>query len=167
VGYGLTRTGCHPNGNFHASFFVSIPLLAYGLGRSFGVEPQAFDLLSILAIGACGALTLTWAEADGLSGGPQFGIGDGAFLIGCIGSAMYPVITKWGLAKSLISQIAAVRTFWSLVIGSIIFAILGFLLEDPEGLTAMTKLDILILLYLSVFSSAITFWLLQSSTHGR
>ncbi len=48
-----------------ATLYVSVPLLAYYLGRLFGVERRAVQLLGILILGAVGALGLAWAETGG------------------------------------------------------------------------------------------------------
>lgn len=56
-----------------ATLFVSVPLLAYGLGRGLGVERSAGRLLTILALGAAGALGLAWAENGGNFTGCSWG----------------------------------------------------------------------------------------------
>jgi len=147
-----------------ATLFVSIPLLAYCLGRGLGVEPRAGRLLSILALGAIGALGLAWAENGGHSGGLQFGIGEMGFFVGCLSFALYPVLTKWGLDKGWLSQYAAPRTFWSLLTGSVLMGSLGLIWEEPQALSTMTFTDMLLLVYLGVFSSGVTFWLQQGAT---
>ena len=106
-----------------ATLYVSVPLLAYWLGRGFGVEPRADRLLAILALGAAGALGLAWAESGGRFSELQFGIGEAAFFLGCMASALYPVLSKWGLNRRWLSQAAAVRTFWSLLVGSVLIGI--------------------------------------------
>ena len=147
-----------------ATLYVSIPLLAYCLGRGLGVEPRAGRLLSILALGAVGALGLAWAEAGGHSGGLQFGIGEMGFFLGCLAFALYPVLSKWGLEKGWLSQYAAPRTFWSLLTGSVLMGSMGLIWEAPQALSTMTFTDTLLLVYLGVFSSGVTFWLQQGAT---
>ncbi len=147
-----------------ATLFVSVPLLAYCLGRGFGVERRAGQLLGILALGAVGALGLTWAEAGGKLGELQIGIGEAVFFFGCVASALYPVLSKWGLARGLLSQRALLRTFWSLLMGSVLIGSLGLLGEAPQQLAAMTLSDALLLVYLGVFSSGLTFFLQQRAT---
>ncbi len=147
-----------------ATLYVSVPLLAYCLGRGLGVEPRAGRVMSILAVGAVGALGLAWAEAVGQSGELQFGAGEVGFFIGCLVSALYPVLSKWGLDKGWLSQYAAPRTFWSLLTGTLLIGSLGLLWETPGALATMTFTDTLLLVYLGVFSSGMTFWLLQRAT---
>ena len=79
-----------------ATLFVSVPLLAYCLGRGLGVEQRAGRLLAILALGASGALGLAWAENGGDFSGMQLGFGELGFFFGCVASALYPVLSKWG-----------------------------------------------------------------------
>ena len=144
--------------------FVSIPLLAYCLGRGLGVEPRAGRLLAILAIGAAGALGLAWAEGGAELGKLRFGIGEAVFFLGCLATALYPVISKWGLERGWLTHGAALRTFWSVVIGGVLIGLAGLIWEAPRVLAAMTLADVLLLAYLGVFSSGVTFWLLQRAT---
>jgi drug/metabolite transporter (DMT)-like permease len=147
-----------------ATLYVSVPLLAYCMGRVFGVEQRAGRLLGILAIGAAGALTLAWAEAGGQLKTLRLGIGELGFFVGCIASAAYPVLSKWGLNKDLLSERSIVRAWWSLLTGSILIGALGLAWESPHALSAMTFSDGLMLVYLGVFSSGMTFWLYQGAT---
>ena len=147
-----------------ATLYVSVPMLAYYLGRLFGVEQRAVRLLGILILGAIGALGLAWAETGGQLGELQFGIAEAAFFVGCVASALYPVLSKFGLNRGWLSQRAEVRTFWSLLTGSVIVGVLGLITEMPQQLVTMTLLDTLVLIYLGVFSSGMTFWLTQRAT---
>ncbi len=147
-----------------ATLYVSVPLLAYFFGRALGVERRASQLLCILIMGAVGALGLAWAESGGQTAKLQFGLAEGAFFVGCLASALYPVLTKWGLNHGWLSPSAELRTFWSLLIGSGLVALAGFVLEDAQKLISLTLTDGLLLLYLGVFSSGVTFWLAQRAT---
>ena len=147
-----------------ATLYVTVPLLAYCLGRGLGVEPRAGQLLGILALGAVGALGLAWAEAGAQGGEIQFGMGEAAFFIGCLASSLYPVLSKWGLDRGWLSPGAALRTFWSLLTGSVLIGLLGLAWEVPQALAAMTLSDALLVAYLGVFSSGVTFWLQQRAT---
>lgn len=148
-----------------ASLYVSVPLLAYCLGRIFSVETQAARLLKILSLGAAGALALIWAEGGDTAGKFKPGAGETAFFSGCVLSALYPVLSKWGLNRGVISKDAGTRTFWSLLCGSVLIGVFGLAVESPRLLAAMTFLDALVLVYLGVFSSAMTFWLQQRATN--
>jgi len=147
-----------------ATLYVSVPLLAYFLGRAFGVERRASQLLGILVLGAAGALGLAWSETGGQSSELQFGLPEAAFFIGCIASALYPILSKWGLKNGWLSPRAELRTFWSLFTGSVLIGLLGFIWEDPQLLTPLTITDGLVLIYLGVFSSGVTFFLTQRAT---
>jgi len=147
-----------------ATLFVSVPLLAYCLGRGFGVEQPAGRLLAILALGACGALGLAWAENGGNFAGMQLGLGELGFVMGCVASALYPVLSKWGLARGALPRQAGLRTFWSLVCGAALIGLMGLLWETPQALLGMNLLDLLLVAYLGVFSSAMTFFLQQRAT---
>lgn len=147
-----------------ATLFVSVPLLAFLLGLVAGVERLAWRLPAILALGACGALGLAWAESRGSSEGLRLGWGEAVFFLGCVSSALYPVLTKWGLGHGWLSPSAAVRTFWSLVGGALLIGAAGLALESVDRLAAMTPLDAALLLYLGICSTALTFWLQQRAT---
>ncbi len=147
-----------------AALFVSMPLLAYGLGRVFGLEARTHRLPAILALGAVGALALALAQSGGDLRGLQFGWSEGAFFLGCIASALYPVLSKWGLARGVLSRDAAVRTFWSLGLGGVLIAIAGFVAEPVAAMSRMSFGDVLLVAYLGIFSSGATFWLMQRAT---
>ncbi|PWG63531.1 DMT family transporter [Sediminicurvatus halobius] len=144
--------------------YVSVPFLAYLFGRMLALEPRALDLPLILGAGAAGALALVWAEAASSGGSVRFALADAVFFAGCIGSALYPVLSKWGLERQLLSRSAAVRTFWSLAAGAVAIGVLGALAEGAGALARVTLRDLLIVGYLAVFSSGVTFWLMQRST---
>ncbi len=148
-----------------ATLFVSVPLLAYCLGLAARVERLAWRLPSILALGAAGALGLAWADSRSEGAGLRFGLGEAVFFLGCVSSALYPVLSKWGLMIRLLSPSPAVRTFWSLAIGSLLVGFVGLMLEPVSSLRQMTALDALLLAYLGLFSSAMTFWLQQRATN--
>ncbi|WP_295811981.1 DMT family transporter [uncultured Nitratireductor sp.] len=147
-----------------SALFVTMPLIAFGLGRVLGVEPRASGLLAILGLGALGALALAMAQTGGDFSQLQFGWNEALFFVGCIASALYPVLSKWGLARNLLSKDAAARTFWSLAGGGVLIAVAGLVLEPVGALTQMRLSDFLLVAYLGVFSSGVTFWLMQRGT---
>jgi drug/metabolite transporter (DMT)-like permease len=147
-----------------ATLYVSVPLLAYYLGRVFGVERRAVQLLGILIFGALGALGLAWAEASGQLSELQIGMTEAAFFIGCLASAAYPVLSKWGLNQGWLSPSAELRTFWSLLTGAVLVGVMGLIWEDQGQLNTMDFSDGLVLAYLGVFSSGMTFLLTQRAT---
>ena len=147
-----------------ATLFVSVPLLAYCIGRGLGVEQPAGRLLAILALGALGALALAVAENNGDLAQLKFGFGELAFFFGCIASAMYPVLSKWGLQRGVLAPQAGLRTFWSLLMGAMLIGALGLVWEQPTALARMNLRDVALVIYLGVFSSGMTFFLQQRAT---
>ncbi|TCD24685.1 DMT family transporter [Pseudomonas sp. IC_126] len=147
-----------------ATLFVSVPLLAYCIGRGLGVEQAAGRLLAILALGAFGALGLAIAENNGDLSELKFGFGELAFFFGCIASALYPVLSKWGLHRGVLARQAGLRTFWSLFMGAILIGMLGLIWEQPVALMRMDLRDTALVIYLGVFSSGMTFFLQQRAT---
>jgi len=144
---------------------VSVPFLAYCFGLGFRVEKSSASLVGILALGACGALGLAWAEngseLGGVQGGLHLGVAESVFFAGCVGLALYSVLSKWGLSRQVISERAAVRTFWSLALGAVLVGALGLMEDTPGALRHLTLWDVFLLIYLGVFSTGGTFWLLQ------
>lgn len=147
-----------------ATLFVTVPLLAFLLGLGFGVERLAWRLPAILALGAVGALGLAIAESLESGGRLRFGLGEAVFFLGCLSTSLYPVLSKWGLSTGRLPESAAVRTFWSLGLGAVLIGLLGLAVEPVGRLASMTGRDLLLLVYLGLFSSALTFWLLQRAT---
>ncbi|WP_205633613.1 DMT family transporter [Labilithrix luteola] len=145
--------------------YVSVPFLAYCFGLGFRVEHPSGRLLGILALGACGSLGISWAESGGrlagVQGGLHLGAGETVFFAGCLGLALYSVLTRWALSRRWLSERAVVRTFWSLVIGGVLVGALGLIEEKLQGLADLKLSDVLLLAYLGVFSTGGTFWLMQ------
>ena len=147
-----------------AVLFVSVPLLAYGLGRGFGVERPAPRLLSCLLLGALGALGLAWAESRGNGQALRPGFGELLFFIGCLCSALYPVLSKWGLERGWLHDASVPRAFWSLSLGALASAALGAGLETSTQLSRLGGQEMLVLVYLGILSTSATFWLQQHAT---
>src|SRR5690625_4346265 len=126
--------------------YISVPLIAYSLGLFLRVEAPAFALPAILALGAAGGLALAWAQGGRSFLGIALGPGEAVFFAGCIASALYPVLSKWGLLRGWISRDALQRTFWSLVMGGLLIALMGALLEEHAALLSMRSLDLLLVI---------------------
>lgn len=147
-----------------ATLYVSVPLLAYFLGRLFGVEQRADQLVAILSLGAVGALMLAWAESGGQLSTLQWGESELVFFTGCAASALYPVLSRWGLNQRWLAPQAEIRTFWSLLTGGVLIGMLAMVEEAPQQLLTMTLRDVSLLVFLGVCSSGMTFWLMQRAT---
>lgn len=147
-----------------ATLYVSVPLLAFLMGRGLSVERPGWRLPGILALGALGAVGLALAEAWQQGGRLRFGIGEAVFFLGCCSTALYPVLSKWGLARGWLPRSASVRTFWSLGAGGVLIGLVGLAVEPVGALRDMTALDLALLVYLGLCSSAVTFWLMQRAT---
>ncbi len=147
-----------------ATLYVTVPLLAFLLGRGLRVERPGWRLPAILSLGAAGALGLAFAEAWQQGGHLSIGIGEAVFFLGCLSTALYPVLSRWGLATGRLPASAAVRTFWSLGTGGVLIGLVGLLVEPLAVLATMSGRDLALLVYLGLFSSALTFWLMQRAT---
>ncbi len=144
-----------------ATLYVSVPMIAYILGRMFGVERSDRALLASLLLGAIGAGSLAWVGNAGTGDRLELGPEEALFMLGCGATALYPVLSKWGLQRGFLSKSATVRTFWSLVAGAVLIGLLALVFEPAQALARLTFGDFLLIAYLGVFSSGVTFWLLQ------
>ncbi len=144
-----------------ASLYVTVPALSYGLGRRLGVERRGGGLLLVLLLGAAGALALGWAGQRGGGGGRALGAAEAVFFLGCVGSALYPVLSKWGLGRGWLSPRAELRTFWSLLAGAVAVGLAALVGEEPRRLASMAGSDLLLVTFLGVFSTGVTFSLAQ------
>jgi drug/metabolite transporter (DMT)-like permease len=144
-----------------ATIYVSVPLLTYFLGLALAVERGSGRRLAYLVLGAAGALGLHAGASSNATGALDLGSGEIAFFIGCGATALYPVVTRWGLERGWLDPSAELRTFWSLVAGALLIGMLGLVAEDPGRLSAITARDGWLLVYLAVLGSAGTFWLMQ------
>src|SRR5690554_6374068 len=144
-----------------ATLHVSVPLLAFLPGLGLRVERPDWRLPAILALGALGALGLAVDDKWQQGAGSAFGRGEAVFFLGCIATACYPVLSRWGLASGRLPESAAVRTFWSLGLGGLLVGLAGLAIEPVGRLAAMRATDLALLVYLGLCSSALTFWLMQ------
>jgi drug/metabolite transporter (DMT)-like permease len=144
-----------------SAIYLSVPLTAYLLGRTFGVERPAPTLLALLVLGAAGALALASARNDG---GLRLGRSELVFAAGCAAFALYPVLSRWGLNKGWLPRSAAERTLGSLIGGAILIGAAGVVVESPAALRILSTSDWLIVAYLGLVSSGLTFWLTQRAT---
>lgn len=144
--------------------YVSVPFLAYCLGVGLRVEQSSGSLVGVLALGACGSLGMAWAESSRTSGIPvglHFGAGETVFFVGCLGLALYSVLSRWALSRQWLSVRASVRTFWSVVVGAVLVGALALVEDKPQALATLKLSDILFLAYLGVLSTGGTFLLMQ------
>jgi drug/metabolite transporter (DMT)-like permease len=144
-----------------ALLYGSVPFLAYCLGLGFRVERPSAPLLGILVTGAAGSLSFAWAEKGSALGGLRLGLAEVVYFAGCLGLALYSVLSRWSLSQRWISGSAAVRAFWSVAVGAILVGTLGLIEEKPQELARMKLPDVLLLAYLGILSTAGTFWLMQ------
>lgn len=147
-----------------ATLYVTVPLLTFLFGIVASVERMEWRLPMVLSLGASGALLLAFAEAHNDDADLRISVGELVFFGGCLSTSLYPVLSKWGLARGWLSASAAARTFWSLALGGVVIGLVGALVEPLGALAGMSVLDAALLIYLGLLSSAMTFWLMQRAT---
>lgn len=143
--------------------YVSVPFVTFCLGLVFGVERPSASLAVTLAIGAGGALLLTFAQGGPAHGAMQLRGAELVYFGGCVALAFYSVLTRWGLSRDYLSGNAAVRSFWSILVGALLVGALGLFRETPQALLRLMPKDLLSLAYLGAVSTAGTVWLLQKA----
>lgn len=147
-----------------SSLYVTVPVMAYFLGLKLRLAPPEHGLLTILITGAAGALLIAWATPMNINGYSLTGAW--IYSIGCVAAAIHPVLSKWGLNRELLSASAANRTMYSLITGALLTLLAGIVIEPVTMLKHIELVDIGIILYLGIFSTALTFWLTQLATQS-
>ena len=140
-----------------AAVFTLMPLMSALFGWWLLRQVTTRRMALALAIAACGAL---WVIFRGdLAAVTAFDIGRGEmiYFIGCIAHAIYtPMVRKLNRGEG-----AAVFTFGMLVAGSIILGIVGFGDIRATDWTALPTMVWITIGYLTLFSTASSFFLLQ------
>lgn len=146
-----------------AALFISQPLFAYLISWGVGLERLQMTRTLILACAAIAALiVLTRSEWSRLAG-LEFGFGEKIYLIACLLSAAYNVLSRLATDRAWIEADPYLTTCLSLIAGGVLIALPDLVLTD-FGLFAshFGLTDLLSLGYLTLFTSLGTFWILQT-----
>ena len=145
--------------------FTSVPLFTALISNQIFKVKISKHIKTALLLGAVGAI---WAVLKGdieLLSAFSFNSGDQTFIYGCITFAFYGPFVNFAKKKGMLTASSAVITFWIMLIGSI--ALIAIALIEQKGELQWGILnyqDYLTLLYLSIFTTIITFWQIQYCT---
>jgi drug/metabolite transporter (DMT)-like permease len=143
-----------------AAVFTLMPLMSAVFGWWLLRQVTTPRMALALGIAACGAL---WVIFRGdLAAMKAFDIGRGEmiYFVGCIAHALYtPMVRKLNRGEG-----AAVFTFGMLIAGSIILGVAGFGEIRATDWTALPRMVWITIGYLTLFSTASSFFLLQYAT---
>lgn len=137
--------------------FTLMPLLAAGFGYMFlGQVPRAVVIVSLLFAG-CGAVWVIFGgDLDALIGF-RVGRGELIFVVGVACHAAYaPLVKKFNRGEPVLAF-----TFWTLLATGLWIGLWGVREIAATDWTALSTVVWLIIAYLSVFTTAGTFFLLQ------
>ena len=143
-----------------AAVFTLMPLMAAGFGWLLLRQVTTQRMALALGIAACGALWVIFRGDVVALLAFDIGRGEMIYFFGCIAHALYtPMVRKLNRGEG-----AAVFTFGMLIAGSLILLVVGF--EDIRATkwTALPPMVWITIAYLTLFSTASSFFLLQYAT---
>ena len=142
-----------------AAVFTLAPIATAGFGWLLLRQPTTPRMAFALIIGGIGALWVIFRAQWSALLTFDIGRGEAIFLVGCISHAIYPVVVKM-LNRG---ESALVCTLCTLIAGSGV--LIGFGWSDIRSTDwmALPKIVWICLGYISVFSTAVTFFLVQFS----
>lgn len=148
-----------------AALFVTQPLFAYLLAIAAGMEAFRLSRLVTLLLAALAALVIvSRAELHTLAG-LHPGLGELIFLCACVLSAGYSLLSRYASDRGLIRADALRTTCFSLLGGGLLIGLPETLAGDlPEFLRSLGSSDLLALGYLTLFTTLLSFWMLQVAT---
>ena len=140
-----------------AAVFTLMPLMSALFGWWLLRQVTTRRMALALGIAACGALWVIFRGDLAAVRSLDIGRGEMIYFIGCIAHALYiPMVRKLNRGEG-----AAVFTFGMLVAGSITLGIVGFADIRATDWTALPGMVWITIGYLTLFSTAASFFLLQ------
>jgi len=140
-----------------SAVFTLVPLISTAFGWLFLKQTTHFKTWLGLSVAACGSVWIIFKGNLDTILGFEVGKGELVFLIGCIAYAAYaPLIRKLNKRENTYAF-----TVTTLLACLIITALVGNVDLVETAWTEMPPVVWLVILYLAVFTTAITFFLLQ------
>lgn len=140
-----------------AALFTLVPLISAAIAWPLVGQRTPPLQLAFMLFAAFGALWVVFKGSLANALALSVGLGDLIFLAGCVSMAAFsPLTRKLDVGENLMSQ-----TFWTLVVGTGLLAVLGansLVSADWGAVPAEAWLGIA---YLAVFTSAVTFFLVM------
>jgi drug/metabolite transporter (DMT)-like permease len=148
-----------------AALFVTQPLFAYLIAVAARIERLQWSRLGILTLAAAAALVIVSRGDIGRLFALHVGFGELIFLIGCVMSAGYNNLSRYASDTGLIPADPLRTTCYSLLAGGVLIGLPQTLLGALPGfLQTLGRIDLLALGYLTLFTTLVTFWVLQVVT---
>lgn len=137
--------------------FTLIPLMSAGFGRLLSGQRTPPAVLAALGLGALGAIWVIFGADPGRILAFDIGPGEALFFVGCVGHALYtPLVPRLNRGEPVMAFTFGVLSAAALIIGAV-----GAPALAATDWAAMPPVVWICLAYLSVVTTAGTFFLLQ------
>ena len=145
-----------------AAIYISLPFFAYLLSMLLGMERFSWQRAGLLGLVACAALIiLSRADLSSISS-IEWAFGETLYLGGCILAAGYNTLSRYTTDRRWIAADPYATTCLSLIAGGVLLAIPDLLTADLGSfLMHFSWRDLWALTYLTLFTSLLSFWILQ------
>jgi len=145
-----------------AAIYISLPFFAYLL--SIALRMERFRGVRLLLLGAVASAALVILSRADLAriGEIKWGFGESLYLGGCFLAAAYNTLSRYMTDRQWIAADPYATTCLSLIAGGLLLAVPDLLSgELPSFIRQIQLTDLLALGYLTLFTSLLSFWILQ------
>lgn len=145
-----------------AALFILQPLFAYLISWLVRLEVLHLQRMAVLISAAFAALIVLSRSDLSTLMNVEFGFGEQIYLIACLLSASYNVLSRLATDRSWIAADPYATTCLSLIGGGLLIALPDLFYTDfTHFFTLISTTDLVALGYLTLFTSLGTFWILQ------
>jgi len=145
-----------------AAIYICLPLIAYLLAALLKMESLRLSRLLLLFIVALAALVILGRAELEQFRRLEFGFGEQIYLLACLMAAAYNTLSRYVTDQQWIAADPYLTTCFSLLAGGALIQLPVLVSSDLTQFAAnFTLSDGVALGYLTLFTSLITFWLLQ------
>lgn len=145
-----------------AAIYISLPFFAYLLSIALGMERfKALRLFLLGLVASAALIILSRAELSSLAE-IEWGFGETLYLFGCLLAAGYNTLSRYATDRAWIAIDPYATTCLSLLVGGVLLALPDLLFGDlGKFVSNFGVTDLLALAYLTLFTSLLSFWILQ------
>lgn len=148
-----------------AALFVTQPLFAYLIAMTVGIERLKLRRLATLLLAAAAALVIVSRADFSRLTSLHLGFGESIFLFACVLSAGYNNLSRYATDRGIIPADPYRTTCYGLLAGGVLIGLPDILLgRVGEFFAVVGTTDLGALAYLTLFTTLITFWILQVVT---
>ena len=145
-----------------AAIYITLPFFAYLLSMLLGMERFSWPRAGLLALVASAALIILSRADLGSISSIEWGYGETLYLGGCMLAAGYNTLSRYTTDRRWIAADPYATTCLSLIAGGLLLAVPDLLTGDLEAfITNFSWQDFWALAYLTIFTSLLSFWILQ------